>query len=920
MSVLLALVAGAEVQQDGANLLALGLLHGAVLHEGAEGRQAGSEARHDERRRVLGRQLHDGGLDGDGDGGTGLQAAEVARGLADARAALGVDPVDDDDHEGDAVGRDGLRRGDGVLAALERADDLDEVVEAGARRAELLEDVDVGHGVDLGAALELGGAVVSAQRRQLLLLSLVGGKLGQGLVEALRGLAEDVDVLRERLEHGADLEGVGVLAGGHLDKLRGVEAVELDEGVDLLLVVLRMDAQGLADLVRETRVAKVELDVEDVTVVVRGRQTAVLLDPDGGGLDRELGTQRRLRAIGLLEDQALGGNLPVLELPGLFGLLLLERNKGIGLNVSGQTGVDEIRLNLCPAVGDLQLGQDLVKSAASLLHMRLCSNERCEVLGTAILLPDCLSHGSWKSLFDIGLVEVWQLDEKLATRDDVGQHVDILEDLFVTNNHGFGCSNGVGRFQLVLGRTNISSDNAALGEVVVRLKHLNVVGVFLGKELAKAGGRLGRHGVIELPKRELLGLDEKRRQRLGLVVISENLVQNVDQALRGQGLSRGVLNVQNFGLLLELAGEGNGCEHIAVQRRLCGLVCHSGFAVDLAEHGNGASRGGDGLEEGFLNEGPVDTNIDDADLGSVSGNLLDGLLGDLSLDASKGNQDDIGSFVSVVFKGLVHSAELVVEEPQELQDFACSVEVLVQLASLLDECVVDIGHTGLAQCVNHSQSLPGQANAVAQAKIFSEPQSNIIVGDEAVGGAVIGGSDMSHKGAGEVVEKGELVQGSTEVLERPRRSQQRLRDMALVDVKIRREDVAQGEGTGTCSSLKGQDIRGVSVNVLALVGSPLLGRGVKAKGGRRVGEDLVGELVRNLLDKQLGRHIRRARDVRQRHLLAKRQGGGFFNLGRHFRKSTMKKKKKKKKSWGTEERRRRTRERTKRRFGEQLSP
>src|SRR6478735_3794058 len=56
IEVLLTLVARSKVQEDGADLLTLSLLHSAVLNKGTERSKTRSEASHDERRSVLGRK------------------------------------------------------------------------------------------------------------------------------------------------------------------------------------------------------------------------------------------------------------------------------------------------------------------------------------------------------------------------------------------------------------------------------------------------------------------------------------------------------------------------------------------------------------------------------------------------------------------------------------------------------------------------------------------------------------------------------------------------------------------------------------------------------------------------------------------------------------------------------------------------
>ena len=316
VEVLFALVARAHVQEDIADGHALLLLPCALLDEGAEGRETRSETGHDERLGGLGRELHDGGLDGDGDGAADGEAVHVAGGLTEAVAALRVDPVDGDDEQGDAVRGDLLGGGDGVLAALHGVDDADDVVEARVCGLVLEQDVGEGDGVDFGTALELEHRLLvatSAEEEQVLLLLVVAGEVGQSLVEALGRAAEDVDVLHERLVDGTALVHVRVLAAGNLDNLLRVESVPLDEGLNLALVVLSVDTKSLTNLVLETGVAEVELNVEDVTVVGGGCEPTTLLDGGDAGLLGQLRLERSSSTVCLLEDQALGGNGPVLE-------------------------------------------------------------------------------------------------------------------------------------------------------------------------------------------------------------------------------------------------------------------------------------------------------------------------------------------------------------------------------------------------------------------------------------------------------------------------------------------------------------------------------------------------------------------------------------------------------------------------------
>ncbi|GKT77308.1 hypothetical protein ColTof4_09731 [Colletotrichum tofieldiae] len=751
VQVLLALVAGAEVQQDGADLLAAGLLQGAVLDEGAEGRQAGAETGHDEGRLGGGGQLHDGGLDGGDDGGADGEGGEVARGVAEAVAAAGVDPVDDDDHEGDGVGGDGLGGGDGVLAALERGDDADEVVERGAGRGELLENVDVGDKVDLGALLEVGGALGATEAGEDGLLALVRGELGQGLVEALGRLAEDVDVLLEGLVDGAGLEGGRVLAGGHLDNGLRVEAVPGDELADFLLVVLGVDAEGLANVVGEARVAEVELDVEDVAVVGLGREAAVLLDGDGVRLDGQLGAERGLRAVGLLEGEALGGGLPVDELGGLLGLLLVEADEAVGLDGRGEGADDDVLGELGPGGLGLDLAQGLAEGLLGLgkgesealgegdlgnllggdvgagdleegelqqdldgLRLLLGDGGLSRVQDAQLngLVPDLLEHNGGEALLEVLLLEAGEVHEQLATGLDALEDVEVLEELLLADGDNVGLLDGVGGLNGLLGAADVSADDAALEKVVERLVDVDVAGGLAGEQVADNGGGVDGDGVVDVPEGVLVGLDQGG-EGLGLGVGVEELAEDV-----GDGL--GVLDVRDGRVLAPLSGEGDGGQDVGVESRLQGGVVDGQLVLDLAQDGNGPGGLGDAGEEGLLDKGAVDADVDGADLDAISGQTADDLLRELGLGAAKDNEDSLGILVSVVLEQAVGGAELVVEELEELDDLAGVVESLVQGLDLARDLLVSLGDALLVQGIGCLEGLLGQLDAVLDAQVGGE--------------------------------------------------------------------------------------------------------------------------------------------------------------------------------------------------------
>lgn len=84
--------------------------------------------------------------------------------------------------------------------------------------------------------------------------------------------------------------------------------------------------------------------------------------------------------------------------------------------------------------------------------------------------------------------------------------------------------------------------------------------------------------------------------------------------------------------------------------------------------------------------------------------------------------------------------------------------------------------------------------------------------------------------------------------------------MTLGDIEVGREDVAKSESTSANSSLERQNLGGVSVDVLLALGSPLLKCDIEVEGLGRVREDLIGQLIGDLLNEELGGHISRARD------------------------------------------------------------
>ena len=101
--------------------------------------------------------------------------------------------------------------------------------------------------------------------------------------------------------------------------------------------------------------------------------------------------------------------------------------------------------------------------------------------------------------------------------------------------------------------------------------------------------------------------------------------------------------------------------------------------------------------------------------------------------------------------------------------------------------------------------------------------------------------------------------------------------MSLANVEVGREDVAQSQRASTSSRLQRQYRRRIAVDVLVAFSSPLLSGDVEIEGLGRVGIDLVRELVRNLLDKELSGNVGRTRDVGEGNVSAKWESGGILN-------------------------------------------
>ncbi|SPQ23267.1 36e2a951-d464-403c-a585-ae5b8d13a663 [Thermothielavioides terrestris] len=708
---------------------------------------------------------------------------------------------------------------------------------------------------------------------------------------------------------------------GHLHEVVGVEPVEVDELENLLRVVVRVDAERLADVVGEPGIAEVELDVEDVAVIVERRESAVLLDVDGEGLDRKVGTQVDLRAVRLLEDEALGGFLPAVELQRRLRLVLLEGHKAGRLQPLGKGPRQALGGSLAPRSSDLNLLERLLKGVGQLGQNHLILSDFAELgellqrdlgpcdpqegelgeqLGILLqggrvrrveneeleaLLPNLFSRRSRDPLLEVILLEAGQPEDELAARLGSLDNVNILEQLLFADEDDISLLDSKGGLNWLLGTPNIGANCAALNEVIEHLMDVDVARGLASEQLAN-GRRRGDGGrVVDIPESVLACLLQGREGHADAflpILAGEAENDRNDRAGSVDG-GCGILDIHNGRLLQPAVGKGHGGEHI--------------------RDGNLPHRLGKSLEEGLFDERPVDTDVDGADLLAVGGQGIHDLLGKLGFGAAEDHEDQLGRLVAMVLEGRVGRAKLGVEKAKKLDHLSGSVQSLVQRAGLLGDLLVDLGNGGLAQRVDDPQCLPRDAQPVvdvergqqgskqggqkrhvlglvgrntrheAQAEVLGNLQGALVLGDEAVMGRVVGSGDVGNKGAGNAVEERELVEGGPQVAEAQRGRQQGLGDVTLAEVEILGEDVAERKGAGAGPGLQRHDHGGLAVGVLLAGARPLLDGLVEVEGLGREGEDLVRELVGRLLNEQLAGDIGRPADGAEREvLLAGRDG------------------------------------------------
>ena len=114
------------------------------------------------------------------------------------------DPVDSYDQEINTVTDNGLRACNAVVPRLDVADELAKRLDARARRLVSAEDIREGDSVLLRQLLERRRALRRADELQCVLVRLGGGMLRKVRVERFARLAEQVDLLLQRLEDWLD--------------------------------------------------------------------------------------------------------------------------------------------------------------------------------------------------------------------------------------------------------------------------------------------------------------------------------------------------------------------------------------------------------------------------------------------------------------------------------------------------------------------------------------------------------------------------------------------------------------------------------------------------------------------------------------------------------------------------------------------
>mmetsp|Transcript_172876 Transcript_172876/g.554284 ORF Transcript_172876/g.554284 Transcript_172876/m.554284 type:complete len:518 (-) Transcript_172876:57-1610(-) len=358
-------VAATEEQCHRTDLVALVLLGLPLLNIGTERSQACAEARHEDVRHLVVRNLHAGvrgvahavvpWTEEGQEAGAQAELGHVSLGL----------PVLADDQQLALSGPVRGGRADGVDTLLDRGHQLSVLVERNLQGLELREVVRVGARAGL-LLLELLSLTIEGQLCDRHLLHDVHGIRHQLLQELTGRLAEEVQVLREQLfSSGNDNSALLLLRGDLLDghHREGIHVHHFEELRDALGVVRRVDGQGLAvgtvDQFLDARADHVDLDVEGRAVVVFGGQPLPIRDPKELSL-ADIRPCHQLGVVLLLEGKVLA---QVTRL-GDRGL----RRAGIQLRANL---ADVLPHSLCGQLFDLAFCRSLRVREGRLLRLRI---------------------------------------------------------------------------------------------------------------------------------------------------------------------------------------------------------------------------------------------------------------------------------------------------------------------------------------------------------------------------------------------------------------------------------------------------------------------------------------------------------------------------------------------------------------------
>jgi len=162
------------------------------------------------------------------------------------------------------------------VSRLDLGDETHKLLDARSGRPELVQHIRKRDRLLLRHALKQLGALRGRDELERHRVGLCRRELGQCSVERLARSAEQVHVLLQELEDRSRLDRARLLGVRERHKRVRLEAVPVDEVENLLRVVPSVDTDRLSDLVLEASAARVELEMEDVSVVRQRGESSVL--------------------------------------------------------------------------------------------------------------------------------------------------------------------------------------------------------------------------------------------------------------------------------------------------------------------------------------------------------------------------------------------------------------------------------------------------------------------------------------------------------------------------------------------------------------------------------------------------------------------------------------------------------------------